>query len=79
MNLYERIVSEISGIEQSDFWRLYKSELAEYKKLKFDKLSTCPVEQDEREKGEIACLKFVEGLPKRILDKLRDEANKQQG
>ena len=78
MNLFERVASEFSQIEAGDFWRLYLAELLNYKKLKFDKLSTCPVEQDEREKGEISCLKFVDGLPTRILTQLKNETNKQE-
>jgi hypothetical protein len=78
MNLLERVASEYDSISNTDFWRLYLVELINYRKLKLDKLSTCPVEQDEREKGEISCLKFVDGLPTRILTQLKNEANKQE-
>ena len=77
MNLLDRVVSEYSQIETTDFWNLYVVEIEKYRKLKKDKLETCPLDEVELAQGEILALKFVAGLPDRILAELA-KANKQE-
>ena len=79
MNLFERVSSEFGQIQTTDFWNLYLAELAKYRKLKNDKLETCTVEQFQREQGEILCLKFIAGLPDRILAELAKNTQEQDG
>jgi hypothetical protein len=72
MNLLDRVTAELSQIETTDFWRLYKDELAKHRKLKGDKLETCSLEEIKSCQGEILALKFVGGLPEKILKSLQN-------
>jgi hypothetical protein len=72
MNKTERIVSEYTQIETTDWWVLYLSKVADYRKQRGEMLETCGVERVPYLQGEITALKFVAGLPERILRELAD-------
>jgi len=72
MNKTERIVSEYTQIEATDWWNLYLSKIADYRKAKAKILETCGIDEVTPLQGELRAMDFVAGLPERILRELAD-------
>ena len=76
MNNSGRIIEEYHGVSQTDFWKLYNTELAKYQSSRMDKLRTDSVDKIQYTQGEVNALGWVTNLPNRILTELAEKSKK---
>ena len=70
MNLLERVTSEYSQLEGTEFWKLYLAGIEDYRKSRGVILESCGVSEVPGIQGEIRALKFLAELPYRIIQSL---------
>jgi len=70
MNSPARIAEEWLVLADSDFWKLYNTELDKALSARMDKLRNGAIETILYTQGEVKSLEMVKGLPDRILEEL---------
>ena len=79
MNLYDRVLAELSEIETTEFWKRYREYLAKYREDKVKDLITFPKDKIEHLQGEIVSIDRVARIPRDILSNLRAEVESKGG
>ncbi len=73
MGLAERVIQEYADTKGTEFWKLYLAEIEKHKKSKSETLESCGVDELKGYQGEIRALKFLVGLPDRIIRELAEK------
>jgi hypothetical protein len=74
MNSPSRIAEEWSLLADSDFWKLYNTELVKYQSSRMDKLRTDSIDKIQYTQGEVNALGWVNNLPNRIMTELAEKS-----
>ena len=77
MNSPGRIAEEFLAFRESDFWKLYNTELAKYVGSRMDKLRTDSVDKIQYTQVEVNALGWVTKLPDRMLSELAEKSKGQ--
>ena len=74
MNSPARIAEEWLVLADSDFWKLYNTELEKMLSTRTDRLRNGAIDTILHTQGEVKSLEWVKGLPKRLLDELAEKS-----
>ena len=77
MNSPARIAEEFLQLRDSDFWKLYNTELDKALSARMDKLRNGAIDMILHTQGEVKSLEFVKLLPDRILADLANKSKSQ--
>ena len=77
MNKSERVFSEWEVVSDTEFWQMFVSALAEYRRVLSRRCETFPPDKILRVQGEISAIDRVIKMPEEILGSLRETVNEE--